>query len=367
MLRRHPALRWLVPLGVAGVIGLTATGVVGSSASSRSSLPDTTPAALIAAVRDSAVAGFSGTVVSHFSLGLPELPALSGTDSEATSLLALLAGSHTMQVWYGGPDKQRIALLGSTEETDIFRKGTELWQWSSADHVAVHTVLPPVLQRPGRAAPAVPPVARLTPMQIAESAVAALDPSTHVVVEAGHEVADRSAYDLILTPRAAATKVGSVRVSVDGQTKLPLAVEIFARGADTPAVDVAFTNIVFGRQADRNFRFSPPPGATVRNSADGRPAPPAERIEAQDVPSATVRPTVSGSGWTSVLTVRPSTSPVQSLHSSPLMNATKRVDGSWGSGYLLDSELMSALITDDGRVLVGAVTPSELFVAAGRK
>jgi hypothetical protein len=43
------------------------------------------------------------------------------------------------------------------------------------------------------------------------------------------------------------------------------------------------------------------------------------------------------------------------------------VSGSWGHGYLLDSDLLSALITSDGRVLVGAVPPSSLYAAAGRK
>ena len=36
----------------------------------------------------------------------------------------------------------------------------------------------------------------------------------------------------------------------------------------------------------------------------------------------------------------------------------------WGSGRLLDSKLVSILITDDGRVFAGAVDPSALYAAA---
>jgi hypothetical protein len=42
------------------------------------------------------------------------------------------------------------------------------------------------------------------------------------------------------------------------------------------------------------------------------------------------------------------------------------VSGSWGSGHLLSGSLFSALITDDGKVLVGAVAPEKLYEAAGK-
>jgi hypothetical protein len=41
-----------------------------------------------------------------------------------------------------------------------------------------------------------------------------------------------------------------------------------------------------------------------------------------------------------------------------------RVDGSWGSGRLMTSTLVSALITDDGRLIVGMVPPDLLYAAA---
>ena len=40
------------------------------------------------------------------------------------------------------------------------------------------------------------------------------------------------------------------------------------------------------------------------------------------------------------------------------------VSGSWGSGHVLTGKLFSLLLTDDGRVLVGAVSPDTLFRAA---
>ena len=42
------------------------------------------------------------------------------------------------------------------------------------------------------------------------------------------------------------------------------------------------------------------------------------------------------------------------------------MSGAWGSGRLLQTSLVSVLITDSGRVFVGAVQPSVLYAAAGQ-
>jgi hypothetical protein len=48
-----------------------------------------------------------------------------------------------------------------------------------------------------------------------------------------------------------------------------------------------------------------------------------------------------------------------------VLAALPRVSGSWGSGRLLRSSLLSAVITDDGRLAVGAVAPDLLYQALG--
>jgi hypothetical protein len=42
------------------------------------------------------------------------------------------------------------------------------------------------------------------------------------------------------------------------------------------------------------------------------------------------------------------------------------VHGTWGSGKLLRTSLVSILITDNGKVLVGSVTPAVLYSAAAQ-
>jgi outer membrane lipoprotein-sorting protein len=346
--RQHRALRWLVPACVAGVTALVAGGVFNAQASSES-LPELTPAALLTGVQTADVPGFSGTIVTKLALGLPELPALGGSD-DRTSVASLLTGSHTMRFWYGGVGRQRAALLGTTDETDIFHDGRDLWQWDSDDRVATHTVMPAASTRRPDATPAVD----LTPQQVAHRLLAAVGPSTAVTVEHDRRVADRSAYELVLTPRDHATRVGSVRIAVDGSTKMPLGVQVFPRGKSSPAVDVSFSHVTFKVPAARNFSFTPPPGATVRNgmSAD-RPS--------GDLPDGRVR--TIGSGWTALAEYHASPAQITKA-AGPVVDRLTAVHGAWGTGRLLDSALVSVLVTDDGRVFAGAVDPSALYAAA---
>jgi hypothetical protein len=96
---------------------------------------------------------------------------------------------------------------------------------------------------------------------------------------------------------------------------------------------------------------------------------------------------VIGTGWLSVVTARldPSAMAGQqpvavSVGSQPaavpagpqsavlraLLRSATPVHGSWGSGRLLRTSLLSVLFTSDGRVLIGAVTPAVLYGDAAK-
>jgi hypothetical protein len=49
-----------------------------------------------------------------------------------------------------------------------------------------------------------------------------------------------------------------------------------------------------------------------------------------------------------------------------LLGSATSVHGAWGSGKLLHTSLVSVLMTSDGHVLVGAVTPAVLESAAAQ-
>ncbi|SOD70825.1 outer membrane lipoprotein-sorting protein [Jatrophihabitans sp. GAS493] len=348
---RHRYLRWLVPTAVAGVVAVVAAG--GLSAQASTDLPYRSAAQLLADLESSHVGGLSGTVVQKAALGLPELPSVDSSGQTGGTLLGLLSGSHTARVWYSGATKQRVALLDSVGETDIFRSGADLWSWNSSSKVASHTTLPAADAK-------TPSATTLTPDQLAARALAVMSPSTLVTTDSSREVAGRAAYELVLTPRDTASRIGSVRIAVDGAKRVPLAVQVYARNdLSKAALDVSFTEINFAVPDDSNFDWKPPSGATVtQDSGTSKQA--GKAIAAA---STADQPSTIGSGWTSVLATHAKL-PADTGSDSKLMAALTPVKGAWGSGRLFDSKLLTVLLTDDGRVLAGAVEPSALYAAA---
>jgi outer membrane lipoprotein-sorting protein len=137
--------------------------------------------------------------VQRSDLGLPALP---GAGRGSADLTSLVSGTHTLRVWYSGPDKARVALLGTLGETDVITNGKDLWIWSSTQNKATHRTLP---QRESGAATPTPSVGAFTPQQLADAALKALDPSTRVFTEGTISIAGRDAYELVLAPRDVAS------------------------------------------------------------------------------------------------------------------------------------------------------------------
>ena len=355
---RTRLLRWGVPVAAAAVVGVAATGVL--TAEADPPLPAKTAAQLLVDLQGARVDGLSGTVVQASDLGLPALPT-SGPGADSTSALSLLSGSHTLRVWYAGEAKQRLALLGRLGETDVIHNGRDVWLWSSGDNSATHYTLPAGKSAPE---PAVP--GPLTPQEAAEQALAAIDPTTSVSTDGTRSVAGRDASELVLAPKDARSLIGQVRLAVDAETSVPLQVQLFGRASsDGPAFSVGFTKISFEVPGDDQFRFSPPPGArvtegTVPKRADDHPS-------GADLERAGSAVRTVGSGWTTVVVadgVPPAAG--EDGPGGAILGQLQRVSGSWGTGRLLTSKLVSVLLTDDGRVVAGAVPPELLYAAAAR-
>ncbi len=345
LLPASASLRWAVPAVAAAVVA-GVTVLPSASADSRpSDLAPRTAAQLLADLGGSRTTALSGTVVQTSRLGLPELPGASG----GTGPSSLATGSHTLRVWADGADRQRVALLGQLAEYDVVHSGRDVWTYSSSKQEAVHHTLPASPDRETAAPTEVPK----TPAEAADAALAALDPTTAVTTQSALRVAGRNARQLVLTPRDATTLVGSVRIAVDAATSAPLRVQVFSRSSSTPALEVGFTDVTFTRPAASVFAFTAPPGTkVVEKAAPGaRPSSPAPRAEG-------AAPTVVGTGWSRIAVL--SGTDLTAAQQQQVAQLTRRVP----EGRLLTTALVSALLTDDGRLLVGAVTPAALRAAA---
>ncbi|MGW5364684.1 LolA family protein [Actinopolymorpha pittospori] len=383
MFASRPALRWFAPAAVLALVLLVGTAGTLFRANAAGALPERTAAQLLVDLQKADPDGFSGTVSQQADLGLPQLPGIGGSD-DSSDLSSLVSGSHTLKVWYDGPERSRIALLGTLGESDLIRDGKDVWVWSSTSRTATHTVLPASKSAPAKAVPDLP----RTPQEAADQALKALDPSTKVTTDGTASVAGRAAYQLILAPRDASSLVGQVRLAIDSEQHIPLQVQVFAKGAGTPAIQVGFTQISFAKPSAEHFRFAPPPGTKVTEGKAGDEAHPrADRTapgedshargdqqnareqgadKGTGAKAAADRPSVVGKGWTAVVTAK---MPTEARHADsefrPILDRLPRVSGTWGSGRLLSGALFSVLVTDDGRVLAGAVSPQRLYSVAG--
>lgn len=398
---RRNRSRWAVPVGAVAAVAAVTAGVSAAPQLAAAVTGAPTPksqAQVLASLATAKPQPMSGTVVESADLGIPALP---GSGS-STSLTSLLSGSHTLRVWYASDQRERVAVLGDLAETDVVRDGANAWIWSSSAKTAQHLLLPATTTGAAKAgarahADAGPDAGTLTkattPQQAAQQVLAMLGKTTTVTMGTA-DVAGRTAYELRLVPKDARSLVARVTLAVDAQTSAPLRVQVFARGTAAPAFSTAYTAVTLGAPDASVFAFSPPPGATVTTKdlrsagkADAAKAGAAKRSAAAKAGAAKdgAKPVVTGTGWTSVVEVSgtgalagvlgtgasPAAGASASTGStgaelSTVLRAATPVSGSFGTGRLLQTRLLTVLLLDDGRVLAGAVDPSLVEQAAGK-
>lgn len=376
---KHPAARWVVPATAVAVI-VGGSLVVSRTAQADSGLAPITAQQLLVDVEQADRQPMSGTVNQTVDLGLPALSGLSGltagrgapgarNTASTSALTSLISGTHTWRVWLGAPGQARLALVDGSDETALVRNGSDVWLWSSADKSAAHGTLDAAAARkPGAPAAATPADVPRTPQEAAQRALTAIDPTTKVTTSGASNVAGRAAYDLVLTPKTDQTRVAQVRISVDAEKKVPLRVQVFSTKLANPAVDVAFTSVDFAAPDASTFAFTPPKDATVK---------------ALDAPGVAARPSagastsghdddvkVVGKGWSAAAVGQlpaQAQAAMRERQVQALLAQLPRASGTWGSGRVVDGTLFSVVLTDNGRVAVGAVAPQQLYAALAAK
>ena len=348
----------VVPVVIAGVVI-----AVPMAANASGSLPEKTPQEVLSLVAGSDVSALSGTFEQTSNLGLPQLPTGTGAQSQgstaqAASALELLTGNHTARVYTdstNGAVNMRLQVLDSMAERDVIRSGSDVWLYDSKKQAATHVTLPAKTDATTGSPDA---GSTQTPDQLAAKLLAAVTPSTTVSVGADMTVARRSAYDLVLTPQAGDTLIGSVSIAVDGATGLPLKVEIVPKGSADPAFTTAFTAISFDSPSADLFAFTPPAGTTVTEQAV--PAGMTKPSGGRDAGKSADKPVVTGTGWSSIIELNVGTDQ-SALTSSPLFaQLMTPVDG----GNVFSTSLVNVLLTKDGRVFAGSVSQEALQAAA---
>jgi outer membrane lipoprotein-sorting protein len=377
MFQIHGRRRWAVPaIALAAILGGAAIpSLLPSASASTPDLPPLTPAELLSKVRTAQAPPLSGTLTLTSNLGLPSLSSLGTLGSTAgTSVTDLLSGSHSARVWFDGPQHVRVTTSAPMQETNIIRNGTDVWRYDSTTQTATHTTL-----TTGADTSSIPSSATDTPAAFAQHLLAEVTPSTDVTVASPRYVAGQAVYELVLTPKSSNSTIGHAIIAVDAATGVPLDVRLTARANGATAFEFGFTRVNFSKPAASLFKFTPPPGSRVVQAqgttgllspdqpfrerrfrhrvimgAPGQEGPPVVGL------APTNKVTSVGTDWTTVAVTNRFNIPAPL--GSMLNNAPAVTAGSH-SGKLITSTLLNAIVLDDGRVAVGAVTPAALKAA----
>lgn len=256
------------------VVAALTAGLAVARAQGGSELPSLTPTELLAKVAENApkTTTVSGDVTWTNDLLGPIGLLLAPTGGSTAGPMAgsglsslLLSGSGRM--WL---DSSKVRLesqssqgQSSQGDTALVTDGTSLWVYSSQAGTATEYALP---AKPGTETAtgdsAASPAAGVDLPKRIQDFITALAPDATLAVDQ-LEVAGRAGYLLTMTPTATNTMVGSVQVAIDGETFVPLQVQIFAKGDAKPVLSAGFTRVSYDPIAADVFKFTPPEGAKI--------------------------------------------------------------------------------------------------------
>lgn len=413
--KRRKAVRYAVPVAVAGVAAATIGLVPAFAGVGSPDLPKISAQDLIAKMAKSDVQQLSGTVQITTDLGLPALPGGAGAGafggegghggeqgedgasaSPQNKLMELASGAHTLRVAADGPDKQRVSIVDKAAEYSIVHNGAEVWAYDSGSNTAVHSTADGAERgkrhegHQGRPGGLPKDLKNATPQDLAKEALKAAGDTTSVTVDGTAKVAGRDAYQLAIKPKQSGSTIGAIRISVDAENGVPLKFTLTPKSGGAAAIDAGFTNVDFAEPDASTFSFAPPKGAKVVDG-DKERAKTQKDFEAgkgfkdfkggkgfknhkdlKDVKGGPDGFDIIGKGWTSIATIKGSGSGLPSGKEQAaagdagkfLDSIGDKVTGSFGSGRVFSTRLVNALLTDDGTIYVGAVDKESLIAAA---
>ncbi|MFB7027707.1 MULTISPECIES: outer membrane lipoprotein carrier protein LolA [unclassified Streptomyces] len=382
---RRKASRYVVPVAVAGVAAATIGLVPALAASGDPDLPGITAQQLIEKIAGSETQTISGTFKVSTDLGLPALGGLasglgglgggaaSSTADPSQKLTELASGTHTLRLAADGPERQRLTLLDGSDEYSLIHNGDDVWAYDSKSNEVFHEKGASGGPEAGeKELPA-------TPKELADEVLKAAGDTTSITVDGTAKVAGRDAYQLLIKPKQAGSTVASVKIAVDAATGTPLKFTLSSVEGGKPVVDAGFTKVDFARPDASVFAFEAPKGAKVTEGAAEEAGKPEKLPEdfGKDFEKEFGKGfedfgkglNVIGEGWTTIARFdtgapAPETDEAPKEIQGFLDSFGDEVTGKFGSGTVFRTKLVNALLTDDGKVYVGAVTKDALVDAA---
>ncbi|MFI2366226.1 outer membrane lipoprotein carrier protein LolA [Promicromonospora sp. NPDC019610] len=390
----RPRTKALVAAGSGIAVGLggLALTALPAGADDDPVLPTIDAEQLVTSALEATPPAFDGVAEVSNELGLPAVPGADALDFES------------VRVFHDGAESARVQVERPTSELTFVKNADEAWAYDSQENSARHLTWDDAdlaaarehaeAQAAQHAEARGHAEARMAdPSQAATELIEHLRPTSDIVVDGTARVADRAAYELVLTPKPSEkTLLREVTVAIDEQTRVPLRFDVYANGRSEPVLSLGFTEFQVGAQDAGLFEFTPPAGADVETTDAGDVAQAhGEHAGQAGKPGGPEKLTTVGDGWDAVLV---GTVPADALGrdlagsgadggaagsegflggagsaggeqdvAGLLAQIGRPVSGEFGSGSYVRIAVGGAIVTDDGQFAAGAV-PRQVLVDA---
>lgn len=355
----RPRTKALVAAGSGITVGLAglALSALPAGADDDPVLPTIGAEELVASTLEARPPAFAGVAELTNELGLPAVPGAEALDFES------------VRVFHDGDEGARVQVERESSELTLVKNADEAWAYDSQEQAAKHLTWD---EADADAAREHAEAELADPAQAAAQIIERLRSTSDIVVDGTARVADRAAYELVLTPKPSEkTLLREVTVAIDEETRVPLRFDVYANGTSDPVLSFGFVQFEVGAQDAELFEFTPPEGTKVDTTeaddaarADGAHA--AEGVEE--------RTTTIGDGWdTVVIGEVPDDLPEGSADEGSfpggqdlagvLDQIGTPVTGEFGAGSHVQVSVGGVIVTEDGRIAAGAV-PQQVLVDA---
>lgn len=249
-LRRLSTRVLLLVVAALAVGALAAVVVVKASGGSGATPP---PKPLAQAIQDALTAPKTQGITARiqFTNHLIASGSFGGTSSP------LLSGA-TGRLWATADGRLRLELQSDAGDAQVLSDGKTLTVYDASSNTVYKVALP--AQTPDTASKATD-----TPPTLAkiEEALTQLGSYADLSGATPDTIAGQAAYTLRLTPKHDGGLLGAVEVGWDAVQGVPLRAAIYAQGDSLPVLELAATDITYGRVSDADVNITPPAGAKV--------------------------------------------------------------------------------------------------------
>ena len=259
----RPRLIIFVLVAVLAVAGLIAGIVAVAGADQANPLPTVSASDLLAkmAQQDHQTTSISGAVSWQNNL-LGDISALTGSATGASAKLPL-AASGSGRIWVSAGGARIESQAGGGDQTVVVNsKSRTAWLYDYAANTARHIVMTGTPPAGGGSPKPMPSPTMATPAAI-YAFLQHVAPYADVKVTDQGVVAGREVYFLTMTPTAPDTALGSVQAAIDGQTYVPLQLQVTAKGDASPVLQFGFTTVSYDPVPASTYDFTPPAGTKV--------------------------------------------------------------------------------------------------------